>query len=152
MAETKNFMVEDATLLFRNFSGEESSYNAAGKRNFCVILDPKVASDMEADGWNVKTLRARDEGDEDTRYIKVAVNFKVKPPKITLITSTSRTLLGQDLVGTLDWADFRTVDLIARAYDWEVGEKAGIAAYLQTMFVTIEEDALEAKYAALAAL
>lgn len=149
MPEAKTFMVEDAQLLFRNFSGEENQYNRAGDRNFCVILDQEVASEMAKDGWNIKHLTARDEGDEDIPYIKVNVKYKVKPPKITLITSVSRTLIGEDLVGTLDWADIQTCDLIARAYDWTVGDKSGITAYLQTMFVTIEEDALERKYAAL---
>jgi hypothetical protein len=47
----------------------------------------------------------------------------------------------------LDWADIRTCDLIARAYEWTVNGKTGVKAYLQSMFITIEEDALERKYA-----
>jgi hypothetical protein len=64
-----------------------------------------------------------------------------------MITSTARTALDGDSIGFLDWADIGKVDLIARGYEWEVNGKTGIKAYLQTMFVTISEDALELKYA-----
>ncbi len=145
--EVKTFMVEDARLVFRNFSGEEGQFNREGDRNFSVILDPVSAEQMLKDGWNVKYLAARDEDEEDTPYIQVAVNFKIRPPKIVLITETSRTTIKEDTVGTLDWVDIQTVDLIARAYNWEVNGKTGIKAYLQTMFMTINEDPLERKYA-----
>lgn len=143
----KNFMVEDARILFRNFSGEESQYNRAGDRNFALILENDVAARMLQDGWNVKVLPGREEGDPDVSYIQVTVNFKNRPPNVVLITSTSRTNLKDDTVGILDWANIQTCDLIARGYDWNVGDKSGTKAYLQTMFVTIEEDALERKYA-----
>lgn len=145
--EAKTFMVEDARTIFRNFSGEPSQYNKAGDRNFAVILDDIAAKQLLEDGWNVKILPAREEGEPDTPYIQVAVNFKNRPPNVVMITSTSRTRLNEETVGVLDWADIETCDLIARAYEWEVGEKRGIKAYLQTMFVTIQEDALERKYA-----
>ncbi len=64
-----------------------------------------------------------------------------------MITSTSRTHLDESSVPVLDWAEIQTADLIARAYEWEVNGKSGIKAYLQSLFVTIEEDALERKYA-----
>lgn len=146
MADEKTFMVEDAKLIFRNFSGEETQYNRAGERNFCVILDEKTAHDMANDGWNVKTLASREEGEPDSYYIQIAVGYKIKPPRVTLITSNSRTPLHQDSIGMLDWVDILTCDFIAHAYDWEVGGKRGIKAYLRTMFITIQEDALERKY------
>lgn len=145
--ETKVFMVEDARLVFRNFSGKEGQYNREGDRNFAVVLDAEAAKVMEKDGWNVRYLASREEGDEDTPYISVAVNFNQRPPRIVMITSTARTHLNEDSVGVLDWADVRMCDLIARAYEWEVNGKKGIKAYLQSMFITIEEDALERKYA-----
>lgn len=145
--EAKTFMIEDAQLVFRNFSGAEGQYNRAGDRNFGVILDEKIAKVMLKDGWNVKMLASREEGEPDTPYIQVAVGFKVRPPKIVMITSVSRTYLNEDSVGVLDWADVQTCDLIARAYEWDVNGKQGIKAYLQSMFITIEEDALERKYA-----
>lgn len=145
--DAKTFMVEDARLLFRNFSGEESQYNTTGDREFSLILDPDIGDQMLKDGWNVKLLPSREEGVPDTPYISVRVNFKNRPPNIVLITSTARTNLREDTVGILDWADIQMCDLIARGYDWSVGDKSGTKAYLQTMFVTIEEDALERKYA-----
>ena len=145
--EAKTFMVEDARLVFRNFSGKEGQYNREGDRNFSVILDDDTAQVMLKDGWNVKYLASREEGEEDTPYIQVAVNFNNRPPRVVMITSTARTHLSEDSISVLDWADIRTCDLIARAYDWTVNGKSGTKAYLQSMFITIEEDALERKYA-----
>jgi hypothetical protein len=145
--EAKTFMVEDARLVFRNFSGKEGQYNREGDRNFSVILDDETANLMLKDGWNVKYLASREEGEEDTPYIQVAVNFNNRPPRVVMITSTARTHLNEESVSVLDWADIKTCDLIARAYDWTVNGKSGTKAYLQSMFVTIEEDALERKYA-----
>lgn len=149
MSEAKTFMVEDATIIFKNFEGKEDKYNRAGDRNFSVILTTDVAKAMESDGWNIKYLRAREEGEEQTPYISVAVNFKNRPPRIMLITSAARTLVTEDIVDTLDYADISMIDLIARGYEWDVNGKRGVKAYLQSMFVTIEEDALELKYSAM---
>lgn len=140
------FMIEDATLVFRNFAGKEDQFTRAGDRSFCVILDPKTAAEMEKDGWNVKQLRG-DEDEPGDFYIQVAVSYKARPPKIVMMTSTSRTVLGEDMVEVLDYSDIRTADLIATAYEWNVNGKTGIKAYLQSLFVTIEEDELERKYA-----
>ena len=147
MSDGKEFTVEDARIIFRNFSGKEGQYNREGDRNFAVILDPAIADQMLADGWNVKTLQPREEGDEPTPYVQVSVNFNNRPPKIVQITSSGRTHINEELVDTLDWAEIKTVDLIARGYEWSVNGKSGVKAYLKTMFVTIEEDALERKYA-----
>ena len=144
--EAKTFMVEDAPIIFRNFSGKEGQYNREGDRNFAVVLPREIALQMHDDGWNVRYLESREEGEEDTPYISVAVNFKNRPPRVVLLTSTTRTQLDEDSVEVLDWADIQTADLIARGYDWSVNGKTGTKAYLQSLFVTIQEDALERKY------
>lgn len=144
--DAKTFMVEDARIIFRNFSGKEGPFNSEGDRNFCVVLEPDVAEQMIKDGWNVKFLSSREDGEPDTPYIQVRVNFKQRPPRVVMITSTSRTSLTEDSVETLDWADIQNADLICRGYEWSVNGKSGVKAYLQSLFVTIEEDALERKY------
>ena len=57
-----------------------------------------------------------------------------------LITSRGRTNLDEDQVEMLDWADIINVDMIVRPYEWTVNEKSGVKAYLQSIYVTIEED------------
>jgi len=145
-AEAKNFKIEDARIIFRNFEGKEGPYNKAGDRNFAVILPDDIAEAMEADGWNVKWLEPREEGDTATAYIQVGVRFDIRPPRIVMLTQTTRTQLDEHSVETLDWADIQTADLIARGYDWSVNGKTGTKAYLQTLFITIVEDELEQKY------
>lgn len=148
--QAKTFMIEDARIIFRNFEGKEGQYNKKGDRNFAVILDNDVAKQMLKDGWNVKYLAAREEDGEvgeDTPYIAVSVNFNNRPPRVVMITSAARTNLNEDAVEVLDWVDIRTADLICRGYDWEVNGKTGTKAYLQSLFITIEEDELERKYA-----
>jgi hypothetical protein len=102
---------------------------------------------MLKDGWNVKELEPKEDGDLPIPYIQVAVNFNNRPPRVVMITSRSRTNIYEDSVEILDWANFEVVDLIARGYEWNVNGKSGTKAYLQSMYATIQEDALDRKYA-----
>lgn len=139
--------IEGARILFRNLSGEAGRYNPKGNRNFCVLLGEDNAQDMISDGWNVKYLKARDEGDPDQPYIQVSVNYNSNtPPRIVMITSGGKTLLNEETVGILDWAEILNVDLILNAYHWNVNGQSGVKGYVKSMFVTIAEDELEAKY------
>lgn len=145
--ERMEVKIEDAKIIFRNFVGAESQYNRQGDRNFGVILDPETAEQMIADGWNVKLREPKDEGDEPWYFIPVAVSFKNYPPKIVMISGKRRTFLNEGTVEVLDYADIALVDLIFNSYSWAAAGKTGIKAYLKTMFVTVNEDDLEKKYA-----
>lgn len=146
-------VIEDARILFRNFKGEEGQFNAPGDRNFCLLLEPELAEEMAADGWNIKMLKPREEGDPPLPYIQVSVKYvgrggkRLRPPKMVLISSRGRTELDEDLVEMLDYADIKTVDLIIRPHRWDVNGKSGIKAYVKSLFATINEDELELKYA-----
>lgn len=141
-----NIVVENARLIFKNFAGEESKFNRAGNRNFCVILDGDSAEDLRQMGWNVKALRPREDEDEPTYYLQVAVAFGNFPPKVIMISGKTKTVLDEESIDTLDYAEIANVDLIIRPYHWEVNGKEGIKAYLKTMYVTIEQDVFAGKY------
>ena len=143
-----NIVIENARLIFRNFSGKETTFNPAGSRNFCVLLDNDLGEKLTEDGWNVKWLKAKDEEDPPQAYLQVTVSFVQYPPKITIITSSGKRDLDENSVNVLDWAEIEAVDLVIRPYNWSMPSgKSGVKAYIKSMYVTLVEDEFEKKYA-----
>lgn len=142
----KEFMVEDAKIIYRNFTGRTGPYNATGQREFSVIIPPESIDGLSAEGWNVKIKEPQEEGDEPFAFITVKVGFKY-PPRVTMMTSRARTPLTEETISILDSADILSVDVICQGSEWDVNGKTGLSAYLKTLFVTIQEDYLEKKYA-----
>lgn len=152
MVSLNNVVHEDAKLMFRNFAGREETYNAAGDRNFVMFLESSKAEEMKEEGWNVKHLRAREEDDEPQAYLPVAVSYKNRPPKIVVITSKARTVLGEQDLPMLDYAEMKKADIMLSPYNWTMyegtpREAKGVKAYLKSAYITLDEDPLELMYA-----
>lgn len=147
MNKTRIYEIENAHITYRNFSGEERKFNAKGKRNFNLILTPEQAEMFRAEGFRVRVQQPRDD-DGDPRYLlPVAVGFEYRPPKIVVMNGKHKTELTDDTVGELDYADIDYIDLTIRPYYYHVGDKDGVKAYLNSMYVTLVEDRFAAKYA-----
>lgn len=159
MAGEKNtVLMEGVRLIFRNFEGRAGKYNQAGARNFGVILPEDIAAAMASDGWPVKRLNPSEEEKEQgieqgPPWLPVKVAYdRGRPPRIISITSRGRTNITEDTVASLDNITMANVDMIVSPYHWTMPTgKSGISVYLQTMYVTVEEDELDRKYAELEA-
>ena len=143
--------IDDARIIFRNFSGEPSKFNRAGDRNFAVVIpEQDIADALINDGWNVKIKPPREEGDEPFMFLPVKVKFNDRGPRVYLQNSLggrNRVTLDEDTVGILDNVDIINVDLDIRPYDWDVQGKTGRTAYLQSICVTQEVDRFFDRYA-----
>lgn len=150
MAINGNITLEGAKLVLRNFSGKPTKVNpAGGKREFGVLLDTELAHKLEADGWHVKWFQPslEYEDSEPQPWLPVKCVFGNYPPLIMLIGSRGKTKITEDLVYMLDGINIKSVDIIIRPYPWEFGGKSGVSAYVQSLYVIIEEDYLAQKYA-----
>ncbi len=150
---SEDITMEGVQIIARNFSGRVDAYNPAGKRTFLVLLDDETAVKMDADGWNVKYLKPREDGDVPKPFLKVTVNMKGDfPPRVVMIAGRNQTRMDIDTIELLDTADISNVDLIINPYHYEASPvaPAGIAAYLRAGYFTINQDDLERKYADLA--
>ena len=140
--------MDDARIIFRNFSGAPSQYNREGDRNFAVVIpDEGLANRLVEDGWNVKIKDARDAGDPPFMYLPVKIKFNDRGPICYLQTGNRLNKLDEESIDVLDNVDIASVDLDIRPYDWEVNGKTGRSAYLQSIKVVQAIDRFAAQFA-----
>ena len=159
--EVKNEVFEDlqnSEVIFRNFAGKADQYNAQGKRQFSIVLDPDRADDLSEKGWNVKLLRPRDEDEPPTPFLPVEANMDgAYPPKVFLmcgeqkldgtISVRTKVALDAETIAELDHANFAKIDIIVSPYSWEWNGRTGVKAYAKAIYATVALDPLELKYA-----
>lgn len=145
-----NLKIENAHIIYKNFSGNRDQYHP-GRRSFSVVLEEADANILEADGWNVRHRPSKANPDEIIHSLPVEARFDNFPPRVVMIGETSKrvTFLDENTIGQLDTAAIKNFDLLINPSRWTAAGKTGVKAYLKTAYVTIEEDDLDLKYAAL---
>lgn len=144
--------IDDARIIYRNFSGAGSKFNREGDRNFSVIIDDQeIADALIEQGWNVKIREPREEGEEPFIHLPVKVKFNDRGPNVYLQSGTNRVRLDEESISCLDNVDIINVDLDIRPYDWVIqagtpNEKSGRSAYLHSMCVIQEVDRFANEY------
>ena len=139
--------IDEARIVYRNFSGAASKFNREGDRNFAVVIpDQEIADALIAEGWNVKIKPPRDEDESPFMFLAVKVQFNDRGPAVYLKTGERVNRLTEDTIDCLDNIEIDSVDLDIRPYDWDVNGKTGRAAYLQSIHVTQKIDRFAARY------
>ena len=140
--------IDDARLIYRNFTGAGSKFNREGDRNFAVVIPDKETADaLVEEGYNVKIKPPRDADDEPFMYLPVKIKFNDRGPNVFLETGKAKNRLSEDTISCLDNVDILSADLDIRPYDWEVNGKEGRTAYLQSMHVVQRVDRIAARFA-----
>ena len=139
--------IEDARIIYRNFAGAGSKYNREGDRNFAVIIpDQETADALIEDGWNVKIKAPINPDDSPFMFLPVKVKFNNRGPAAYVKSGNSVKRLNEETIDMLDEIDIQSVDMDLRPYDWEVNDKNGRSAYLQSINVIQNIDRFGAKY------
>ena len=140
--------IDEARIIYRNFSGAPSKFNREGDRNFAVVInDEEIKDALIEEGWNVKIKAPREEGDEPFMYLPVKIKFNERGPKVYLKSGKATNRLDEESIDCLDHVDIVSVDMDIRPYDWEVQGKTGRTAYLQSIWVTQEVDRFADRFA-----
>lgn len=146
MDDRKYLEIEEAQIIWRNFSGAPSKYNADGERNFCVVLKDNVEYEkLIEEGWNAKVREP--DGEDPLFYLKVKVNVDGKyPPRIKMIFGDKAVDVDRNNIELLDGADIRYCDMVISPYEWEMNGNKGIAAYLKELYVICNTSRIGEKY------
>lgn len=138
--------INDARIIFRNFTGRGDKFNREGDRNFAVVIPNRDIADRLIDeGWNVKVRPPRTEDEDDFMYLPVKIKFNDRGPNAYLISGERVNELDEESISILDDVDIRSVDLDIRPYDWNVNGKGGRTAYLHSIEVVQEIDRFAAR-------
>lgn len=148
MSDVNNINIEGAIIIWKNFSGERDKFNP-GKRGFSVVIDDaEMAEELRNEGWNVKNRPLQEGADPSEQEWTLPVKLNMnRYTQVWLIVGNHKTLLDENTVAQLDVVDFVNCDISIRPYEWEMGGRTGITAYVDSMYVTIRENKFAEKYA-----
>jgi len=152
-APNGHLQIDDATLIYKNFSGRGDKFNREGDMNFSVrIYDEEITEALRNDankfgiGWNVKSKPPREEGDAPFMHLPVKVRFNSRGPRVVLISGGNKVELDEMSIKCLDDIEIERVDLDIRPYDDELNGRPFRSAYLDKMVVVQRVDRFIERY------
>jgi hypothetical protein len=135
--------INDARIIWKNFSGRGDRFNREGDRNFHLVIPDQETCDalqndrnQYGDSWNVKIKPPREDGDTPFMHMLVKVKFNGRGPNVYLVSGSKQVPLTEDTISCLDDIDIESVDLDIRPYDDTLPNgKSFRTAYLSAMRV-----------------
>lgn len=159
-----NLNVENAAMIYKNFSGKPTRVNPqGGKRTFSLVLNREVAEKLNDMGWNVKVKEVRDqlaegettrtvsfddfvnhystEFDHALMYTEIVVNeFSEYPPKIYKVSEfngeKTMALVPADQWYRMDESELLNVDVSIHPYTHgrSIANPDAKKGYLKSMY------------------
>lgn len=159
-----NLNVENAAMIYKNFSGKPTRVNpAGGKRTFSLALNKEYAERLDSMGWNVKVKEVRDqlaegemtrtvswqdyisnyqtEFDHALIYTEIVVNENSEyPPKIYKVSEfngeKTMALMPPEQWFRLDESELQNIDVSIHPYTHgrSIANPDAKKGYLKTMY------------------
>ena len=135
--------INDARIIWKNFTGRGDRFNREGDRNFHLVIPDQETCELlqndrneYGDSWNVKIKPPREEGDTPFMHMLVKVKFNGRGPNVYLVSGDKKVPLTEDTIKCLDEIDITSVDLDIRPYDDTLPNGTSFrTAYLSAMCV-----------------
>lgn len=153
MADTPGWIddieIEDAQIKwsFSHFDGRADTFNDEGDHNFTVILEKEHALDLMDQGWSVKVMEPREEGDDPEYLLKVKISYRFEPPKIYLIKGGRKIRADETDLVDIKRSTTEQISVIIQPSRWVHGNNSGITAYAKELYAKVKESRFEAMYA-----
>ena len=145
--------IEDAQIkwAWSNFEGRVEAYNAEGKRSFTIVLPEDRVDELREQGWNVKEIEGREEGDPSEFHLKVQISFAKVPPRVYLIKSGNRKMrIDERDLSDINRATCNRVDVIIAPSRWadpNNPSRHGVSAYVKELYASVTESRFAEQYA-----
>lgn len=137
--------IENAKILYKNFSGRETAVNRKGSRNFFVRIDGRKANKLKKQGWNIKCtdFKVKTKGNisknKKVWFLPVSIKENIydieKEPKIYMQIKGNKDsiVVDETTIKLLDYADISYAYIEIYPYKWKSPNgTSGTKAYLKT--------------------
>lgn len=140
--------IEDVKIkwAFSHFDGKADTFNDPGDHNFTIILPPEQALDLQEQGWSIRKLDPREEGDDPEYTLKVKISYRFEPPKIYLIKNGRKIRADEQDLSDIKRATTEQISVIIQPSRWVHGNNSGITAYVKELYAKIRQSRFEEMY------
>ena len=134
--------VDDAHIVYADFSGARYPFSDGKRRFFISIDDDDAITALTNAGYNINHKEDRTPSDT----LKVNFSFKGRGPNIYLVTNGVYTKITEDNVADLDNLRFTHADMDLHGWDYEFAGKSGRTVYLNNLRLYQDVDRFAEEY------
>ena len=125
---------------WRNFSAEQRQYDSGQTRHFAVLVEEQNVQPLEQFGFNVGFYQPKDTGRDGYHYLDINLGWKLRDPKISIVSSGTTVKQTEETIGDLDRLNnIDYADIEVSPYHWNNNGRSGVKPWVSEMFVYLEQ-------------